>query len=86
MINFCQRFFPQGFDKGTFFESCGVADLVATCAGGRNARCARAYAEANGTKTLEELEQELLNGQKLQGPATANEVNVLLRQNDCVNE
>lgn len=31
-------------------------------------------------QTLEELESEMLNGQKLQGPPTAAEVNTVLRQ------
>lgn len=65
-----------------FFESCGVADLVTTCYGGRNRKCAEAFARAKGTKTIEQLEAELLNGQKLQGPETAKEVNLLLKQKD----
>lgn len=31
-------------------------------------------------KTIEELEKEMLNGQKLQGPITALEVNFMLAQ------
>lgn len=30
-------------------------------------------------QTIEELEKEMLNGQKLQGPPTAAEVNVMLK-------
>jgi glycerol-3-phosphate dehydrogenase (NAD+) len=63
----------------TFFESCGVADLVTTCYGGRNRRVSEAYARLKGAKSIEELEKEMLNGQKLQGPETAKEVNVLLK-------
>jgi glycerol-3-phosphate dehydrogenase (NAD+) len=61
-----------------FFESCGVADLVATCHGGRNRKVAAEFAKSN--KSIEELEGEMLNGQKLQGPETAKEVNILLKE------
>ena len=33
-------------------------------------------------KTIEQLEEELLHGQKLQGPPTAAEVNVVLKSKD----
>jgi glycerol-3-phosphate dehydrogenase (NAD+) len=78
MVEFCKRFFP-GARIETFLESCGVADLVTTCYSGRNRRVAEAFATADG-KTIEDLEAEMLNGQKLQGPPTAAEVNAVLKQ------
>ena len=62
----------------TFFESCGVADLITTCYGGRNRKIAEAFV-ATG-KTVEVLEKELLGGQKSQGPETAAEVNFYLKK------
>ncbi|KAI5644445.1 glycerol-3-phosphate dehydrogenase [NAD(+)], cytoplasmic [Phthorimaea operculella] len=65
-----------GSKLSTFFESCGVADLITTCYGGRNRRVAEAFVKTG--RTIKELEDELLNGQKLQGPITAEEVNHML--------
>lgn len=79
MIRFCRKFY--GGDRvqlATFFESCGVADLITTCMGGRNRRVSEAFVVSG--KTLEELEKEMLNGQRLQGPQTAFEVLRLLQK------
>jgi glycerol-3-phosphate dehydrogenase (NAD+) len=81
MIKFAEVFYPA-HDSRTFFESCGIADLVTTCYGGRNRKVAAAFSAAKGTKTIEDLEKEMLNGQKLQGPETAKEVNMLLKSKD----
>ena len=35
MIKYGDTFYPGG-DHATYFESCGVADLITTCYGGRN--------------------------------------------------
>lgn len=68
----------RGFCRQTFTdESCGVADLITSCSGGRNARCARLSVE-RGVK-IEDVEASELNGQKLPGPLTAREVNAWLR-------
>jgi glycerol-3-phosphate dehydrogenase (NAD+) len=67
----------------TFFESCGVADLIATCTGGRNRLVAKAFVEAQQAgqpHSFDELEASLLHGQKLQGVLTSHEVQEILRR------
>ncbi|XP_041372018.1 glycerol-3-phosphate dehydrogenase [NAD(+)], cytoplasmic-like [Gigantopelta aegis] len=76
MVHFCKVFYA-GSNQSTFLESCGVADLVTTCYGGRNRRVAEAFAKTG--KSIDALEKELLNGQKVQGPPTADEVNFMLK-------
>jgi len=61
-------------NDSTFFESCGVADLITTCLGGRNRKVAEAFAKNDGKRSFDELEAEMLQGQKLQGVSTAREV------------
>lgn len=60
----------------TFFESCGIADLITTCYGGRNRKVCEAF--VNSGKTLQEVEKELLGGQSAQGPLTASEIYTVL--------
>jgi len=76
MIKFADVFYP-GSKLSTFFESCGVADLITTCYGGRNRRVSEAFVKTK--KSIAELEKEMLNGQQLQGPYTAEEVNYMLK-------
>ncbi|XP_076238237.1 glycerol-3-phosphate dehydrogenase 1 [Calliopsis andreniformis] len=82
MIKFVNVFFPGG-KLSTFFESCGVADLVTTCYGGRNRKVSEAFVTTG--KTILELEKEMLNGQKLQGPFAAEEVNYMLKARNMEN-
>ncbi|KAJ7999408.1 hypothetical protein DPEC_G00194110 [Dallia pectoralis] len=83
MIAFAKIFCTAGpVSPVTFLESCGIADLITTCYGGRNRKIAEAFAKTG--KTIEELEKEMLNGQKLQGPATASEVSNILKKKGLV--
>lgn len=76
MKKFCFKYF-DGVKEDTFFESCGVADLITTCFGGRNRKCAEAFVKSE--TTWEQLEDSMLNGQKLQGTLTAKEVFAILK-------
>mmetsp|Transcript_133899 Transcript_133899/g.317448 ORF Transcript_133899/g.317448 Transcript_133899/m.317448 type:complete len:366 (-) Transcript_133899:106-1203(-) len=80
---FIRHFYPEVKDA-TFLESCGVADLITTCFGGRNRKCAEAFVKAKGTKSWDAIEKELLGGQKLQGTLTAQEIwPVMKKHNLC---
>lgn len=85
MERFCRKFF-KGIQSSTFFESCGIADLITTCYGGRNRRCAEAFAREGGNRPWDDIEKELLNGQKLQGTITAKDIMVALRGLQCEHE
>lgn len=79
MQKFGRMFFQETCRAGTFTEeSCGVADLITSCNGGRNHRCAMLSVREG--KSIEEIEARVLNGQKLQGTSTAREVNQFLAQ------
>jgi glycerol-3-phosphate dehydrogenase (NAD+) len=88
MRRFCQACFTDrqhSLEASTFWESCGVADLITTCYGGRNRKCAEAFARRVQTESVprsadgcvqlwRELETDLLGGQKLQGTLTCDQV------------
>lgn len=86
MRRFCKLFAgPTGsVQDETFFESCGVADLITSCFGGRNRRIGEAHVTTG--KSIERLEEELLGGQKLQGPPTAKEVYCYLKQKQMLEQ
>ncbi|KAI9728920.1 MAG: glycerol-3-phosphate dehydrogenase [Chrysothrix sp. TS-e1954] len=76
-VKFGQMFFPDTFMPATMTqESCGIADMITSCSGGRNFRCARMSVEKS--ISIEEVEKSELNGQKLQGTSTAHDVNAFL--------
>ncbi|THU81959.1 NAD-dependent glycerol-3-phosphate dehydrogenase [Dendrothele bispora CBS 962.96] len=72
MASFTKEFFPESSSLTFSHHSAGVADLITTSFGGRNRKCAEAFVKTG--KSFTQLEHELLNGQKLQGVATAEEV------------
>ncbi|CAL5191666.1 unnamed protein product [Lathyrus oleraceus] len=77
MLAFSKLLFPSVKDS-TLFESCGVADLITTCLGGRNRKVAEAFALNGGKRSFDELEEQMLKGQKLQGVLTAKEVHEVM--------
>lgn len=80
---FASKYFGP-INDATMTESCGLADLITTCLGGRNRRVSEAFGRAAGKRTWEDLEAEMLNGQKLQGTGTCVEVMKILRRDECV--
>lgn len=101
MSKFCHMFF-DGVRDDTFTESCGMADLITTCYGGRNRRCAEAWARevvdntssgkvvSYDPKQCEDLwakvESQMLNGQKLQGTITSQDAYKLLESREVLDE
>ncbi|NXU76322.1 GPDA dehydrogenase, partial [Oreotrochilus melanogaster] len=82
MIGFAKLFCKGPVTPSTFLQSCGVADLITTCYGGRNRRVAEAFAKTG--KSIDQLEKEMLNGQKLQGPQTSAELHRILKSKNMV--
>lgn len=78
MVQFGVEYIP-GCKVDTFFESCGIADLVATCHGGRNRMLGEAVIK-EPEKTIRQLEKEILRGQSFQGPLVAKEIYTKLKE------
>jgi glycerol-3-phosphate dehydrogenase (NAD+) len=75
---FAKWAFPdRGVQLETLLASCGFGDIVASAYGGRNRKCAEAFARTG--KPFPELEAELLGGQKLAGTVAAAEIFELLK-------
>ncbi|KAL1918133.1 uncharacterized protein VTP21DRAFT_3399 [Calcarisporiella thermophila] len=83
ILKFGKKFY-EGVKSDTIYQSCGIADLITTCYGGRNRKVAEAHARTG--KSFEELEKEMLNGQKLQGTLTAKEVYTFLKSKQLTQE
>jgi len=83
MRKFAHTFF-HNINTQTFFESCGVADLIVTCFSGRNRRVSEAFVVTK--KSFATLEKDILNGQKLQGTLTAQEAHEVLQKRGLTNE
>eukprot|EP00922_Rhytidocystis_sp_ex-Travisia-forbesii_P069088 GHVS01103088.1.p1 GENE.GHVS01103088.1~~GHVS01103088.1.p1 ORF type:complete len:413 (-),score=41.67 GHVS01103088.1:197-1435(-) len=77
MKAFANLFF-DGVVEETFFDSAGYADVITTCFGGRNVRCAAEFVLHKGQKSWEVIETEMLGGQKLQGNLTCREIHEVL--------
>lgn len=71
MLRFVRQFYDPGASTGTMLESCGLADLITTCFGGRNRKCAEAFVTSG--RDWPQLEAELIGGQKLQGTLACDE-------------
>lgn len=86
MMDFAECFFGN-VRRSTFLESCGVADLITTCYGGRNRKCAEAFSRSAAPHQTPQdcrrlwgnIEKELLHGQQLQGTLSTDEVYASLR-------
>jgi len=104
MAKFCHMFF-DGVRDDTFTESCGMADLITTCYGGRNRKCAEAFARARRSSRQtkdhyssspedakdcgvlwNQIEVDVLKGQKLQGTLTTRDAYRLISTRNVVND
>ncbi|GMH81660.1 hypothetical protein TrVE_jg7738 [Triparma verrucosa] len=86
MERFCNDFL-DGVEPSTFSESCGMADLITTCVGGRNRKCGEIFAKAviNGAPlSWDSIEEDHLNGQRLRGVKTTKQVHELLQSQDLL--
>ena len=77
-IKFGKMFFGDSFQDDTIkAESCGIADIITSCSGGRNERCAKLSVQRG--VSINEIEKTELNGQMLQGTSTAYDVHSFLK-------
>lgn len=75
------KLFFENFNEDVFFESCGFADIITSFLEGRNARCSAEFVRRKQKHSWEELENEMLGGQKLQGTVTLKCVYEFIKMN-----
>ena len=83
MRKFAHTFFDNILEE-TFFDSCGFADVITTCFGGRNRKAAEQFITTG--KSWTQIEHDLMKGQKIQGTGTAAEVYQVLEANHLLEE
>ncbi|KAI0980236.1 hypothetical protein GJ496_007170 [Pomphorhynchus laevis] len=71
MLILLKHMLGDKYSPSTIIESCGLADIVASCDQGRNAHIAEEFVRSGNNVNWEDLERTLLNGQKLQGVQTS---------------
>ena len=77
MLKFTQKFY-KGVEMSTLFESCGAADLIATCFESKHHKVAKAMVCTG--KSFSELIVTLLNGEIIDGPECSKEVHLFLKE------
>ncbi|KMZ05080.1 uncharacterized protein LOC6729085 isoform X2 [Drosophila simulans] len=75
IMRFIKTFFPSS-KMSTFYESCGVANAVASSLVDKNVTFAKSLITSG--QTIEEIEANLHSGRKLLGPMVASNVNAFL--------
>lgn len=78
MVRFGIMFFPDCRPETFTVESSGVADLITSCASGRNVRVGRETARTG--RRVTDVEKDILNGQSAQGIETMKEVHAFLSE------
>ncbi|XP_002062704.3 glycerol-3-phosphate dehydrogenase [NAD(+)], cytoplasmic [Drosophila willistoni] len=76
-LQFVDVFYP-GCRMATFFEACGISDLVTSCYANRNRKLAEAFVKTG--QPLSELEHILIPGHEPLGPVTAELVHIMLEK------
>ncbi|KAI4834885.1 glycerol-3-phosphate dehydrogenase NAD [Plasmodium brasilianum] len=82
---FAKKFFNYS-DVSILLESCGIADIITSFLGGRNAKCSAEFVRCQLKKSWEELENEILKGQKLQGTVTLKYVYQMIKESNATHE